>query len=179
MNSRKLTYFGLALVGVFCVVRATSGEVPLESVPKVDLSRYAGRWYEIARYPNRFERKCDSNVTATYTLRSDGKISVVNTCMTREGKLTQSSGWVKVVDQKTGSKLKVTFFWPFFGDYWIIDLSPNYEYAVIGEPSRKYLWILSRTTKMDDTLYAEIAGRLAAKGYDATKLDLERGKQSD
>jgi apolipoprotein D and lipocalin family protein len=87
MNSRKLIYLGLALVGVFSVVRAAFGEVPLESVPKVDLSRYTGRWFEIARYPNRFERKCDSNATATYSFRSDGKISVVNTCKTREGKL--------------------------------------------------------------------------------------------
>jgi apolipoprotein D and lipocalin family protein len=177
MNSRKLIYSGFALAGVFCAVRAVIGEAPLESVLKVDLSRYTGRWYEIARYPNRFERMCDSNVTATYALRSDGKISVANTCTTREGKLTQSHGWAKVVDQKSGSKLKVTFFWPFFGDYWIIDLSPNYEYAVVGEPSRKYLWILSRTAEMDDKLYAEIGGRLAAKGYDATKL--ERGKQTD
>jgi apolipoprotein D and lipocalin family protein len=73
MNSRKLIYLGLALVGAFSVIRAAFGEVPLESVPKVDLSRYTGRWYEIARYPNRFERKCDSNATATYSLRSDGK----------------------------------------------------------------------------------------------------------
>jgi len=177
MNSRKIIYLGLALVGAFSVIRAVFGEVPLKSVPKVDLSRYTGRWYEIAKYPNRFERKCDRNIYATYTLRSDGTISVVNTCTTREGKLTQSNGWAHVVDQRTNSKLKVTFFWPFFGDYWIIDLSPNYEYAVIGEPSRKYLWILSRTAKMDDKLYAEIAGRLAAKGYDASKL--ERGRQSD
>jgi apolipoprotein D and lipocalin family protein len=177
MNSRKLIYLGLALVGAFSVIRAAFGEAPLESVPKVDLSRYTGRWFEIARYPNRFERKCDSNASATYSLRSDGTISVVNRCKTREGKLTQSNGWAKVVDQKSCSKLKVTFFRPFFGDYWIIDLSPNYEYAVIGEPSRKYLWILSRTAKMDDKLYAEIAGRLAAKGYDASKL--ERGRQSD
>jgi apolipoprotein D and lipocalin family protein len=84
MNSRKLIYLGLALVGVFSVVRAAFGEVLLESVPKVDLSRYTGRWFEIAKYPNRFERKCDSNATATYSLRSDGKISVVNTCKTRE-----------------------------------------------------------------------------------------------
>src|SRR5665811_926612 len=92
MNSRKLIYSGLALVGAICVIRAAWGEAPLETVPKVDLSRYTGRWYEIARYPNRFERKCDSNVTAMYTLRSDGKVSVVNSCTTREGKLTQSSG---------------------------------------------------------------------------------------
>ena len=174
LNSRKLIYLGLALVGALSVARAGFGEVPLESVPKVDLSRYTGRWFEIARYPNRFERKCDSNVTATYTIRTDGKITVVNSCATHEGKLTQSSGWAKVVDQKTGSKLRVTFFWPFFGDYWIIDLGPNYEYAVIGEPSRKYLWILSRTPKMNDTLYAELTNRLADKGYDASKLERTR-----
>jgi apolipoprotein D and lipocalin family protein len=177
MSLRNLIYLGLVLMGAFSVVKAASSQVPLQSVPKVDLNRYTGRWYEIARYPNSFERKCDRNVTAAYTLRSDGKIGVVNTCTTSEGKFTQSKGWAKVVDQNTGSKLKVTFFWPFFGDYWIIDLSPNYEYAVVGEPSRKYLWILSRTAKMDDKLYAEITGRLAAKGYDAAKL--ERVRQTD
>jgi len=159
------------------MAQASSAQGPLQSVENVDLNRYTGRWYEIAKYPNRFEAKCDRNITATYALRSDGKISVVNACMTREGKLTQANGWAKVVDQKTGSKLKVTFFWPFFGDYWIIDLGPNYEYAVVGEPGRKYLWILSRTAKMDAKLYAEITGRLAANGYDATKL--EPVKQTD
>ncbi len=155
MTSRNLIHLGLVLLGAFPLVQSAFAQDPLQSVPKVDLNRYTGRWYEIAKYPNRFERKCDRNVTATYTLRSDGKIGVANACTTREGKLTQAEGWAKVVDQKTCSKLKVTFFWPFFGDYWIIDLSPNYEYAVIGEPSRKYLWILSRTAKMDDKLYTE------------------------
>jgi apolipoprotein D and lipocalin family protein len=146
--------------------------VALQTVSHVDLSRYIGRWYEIAKYPNRFERKCDRNVTASYAIRPDGKISVVNACTTREGKPTVSTGWAKVVDQKTGAKLKVTFFWPFFGDYWIIELGHNYEYAVVGEPGRKYLWILSRPPKMDDGIYAEVVSRLAAKGYDAAKLEL-------
>ena len=92
------------------MARAASSDSLLESVAKVDLNRYTGRWYEIAKYPNRFESKCDSNVTATYAIRPDGKISVVNSCATHEGKLTQSSGWAKVVDRETGSKLKVTFF---------------------------------------------------------------------
>lgn len=177
MKKRKLIYTGLLLTGVFVAVRAAFPEIPLETVPKVDLNRYIGRWYEIARYPNRFERKCDRNAMANYTLRADGKISVVNSCVTGDGKVTQSNGWAKVVDQQSAAKLKVTFFWPFFGNYWIIDLGPNYEYAVIGEPSRKYLWILSRTAKMSDELYAEITSRLAAKGYDAGKL--QRGKQTD
>lgn len=158
------------------MAKAAGNDVSLETVQKVDLNRYLGRWYEIAKYPNRFERKCERNVTANYALRPDGKISVVNACTTKEGKVTQSSGWAKVVDQNTSAKLKVTFFWPFFGNYWIIDLGANYEYAVVGEPSRKYLWILSRTPQMDDALYASITSRLADKGYDASKL--ERMKQA-
>ena len=159
------------------MVTAASAQAPLETVAKVDLNRYTGRWYEIAKYPNVFERKCDRDITATYTLRSDDKIGVVNACKTIDGKPSVASGWAKVVDATTGSKLKVTFFWPFFGNYWIIELGANYEYAVIGEPSRKYLWILSRTAKMDDKLYAEITSRLTAKGYDASKL--ERAKQTE
>lgn len=159
------------------MARAAKSDSPLESVAKVDLSRYLGRWYEIAKYPNRFERKCDRNVTANYAIRPDGKISVVNRCTTHEGKVTESSGWAKIVDPKTSAKLKVTFFWPFFGDYWIIDLGAHYEYAVVGEPSRKYLWILSRTPKLDDAVYAHITKRLADMGYDASKL--ERMKQTD
>jgi len=165
------------LFGAFFLARAADTNSPLETVPKVDLNRYLGRWYEIAKYPNRFERKCARNVTATYALRPDGKISVVNSCTTHDGKVSESKGWAKVVDPNTNSRLKVTFFWPFFGDYWIIDLGANYEYAVIGEPSRKYLWILSRTPKMDETLYAELTKRLAGHGYDASKL--ERMKQTD
>ena len=159
------------------MARAATGSSPLDTVAKVDLSRYVGRWYEIAKYPNRFERKCDRNVTATYAVRPDGKISVVNRCMKSDGTATESSGWAKVVDPKTNAKLKVTFFWPFFGDYWVIELGSKYEYAVIGEPSRGYLWILSRTPKMDDAVYAGITSRLASKGYDAAKL--ERMKQTD
>ncbi len=156
------------------MVQSALAQIPLETVAKVDLKRYTGRWYEIARYPNRFERKCDGNVTADYTQRADGKISVVNTCTTRDGKTAQSKGWAKIVDPKSDAKLKVTFFWPFFGDYWILELGPQYDYVVVGEPSRKYLWILSRTATMDDRLYAEVTGRLAAKGYDAGKLERTR-----
>lgn len=168
---------GLLLAGASSMAKAAAGDPVLETVSKVDLHRYLGRWYEIAKYPNRFESKCGSNVTANYDLRPDGKLSVVNKCMTYEGKMTESSGWAKVVDGQTNAKLKVTFFWPFFGDYWILELGQNYEYAVVGEPSRKYLWILSRTAKMDDAVYAGITSRLAAKGYDASKL--ERMKQGE
>ena len=123
---------------------------PLTTVDHVDLQRYVGKWYEIARYPNRFQRKCQSDTTATYTLREDGKVQVANACREKDGTMTTANGTAKVVDPKTNAKLKVTFFWPFYGDYWILGLGPDYQYAIVGEPDRKYLWILSRTPAMDE-----------------------------
>jgi len=143
---------------------------PLTTVPHVELQRYAGRWYEIARYPTRFEKDCDHDVTADYALQTNGKLSVINTCLTVAGKSKQSKGSAKIADASTNAKLKVTFFWPFYGDYWIIDLDPHYDYAVVGEPSRNYLWILSRKAKLSDATYNEIISRLPDKGYDASRL---------
>jgi len=143
----------------------------LKVVPFVDLSRYTGQWYEIARYPNRFQEGCVGS-RAEYTLRRDGKISVLNECYegSLSGKIRKAEGTARVVDKNTNAKLKVTFFRPFSGDYWIIDLGRDYEYAVVGHPERTYLWILSRTKKMDEDVFREILGRLTAKGYDVTKL---------
>lgn len=137
----------------------------LEVVPSVDLSKYVGRWYEIARLPNSFQKKCADSVTANYSLRPDGKIEVVNRCRKASGEYTTAKGKAKIVDKKTNAKLKVTFFWPFYGNYWILDLGPNYEYAVVGEPGRKYLWILSRSPAMDETLYQQLLKKMAARGF--------------
>ena len=142
----------------------------LQTVNAVDLSRYAGRWYEIARLPNRFEKKCADSVTATYTLRSDGKVEVVNRCRKENGKYTTATGKAKVVDKKTNAKLKVTFFWPFYGDYWILDLGPNYEYAVVGAPDRDYLWILSRTPQLDEQLVQRLLSNMATRGFATDKM---------
>ena len=142
----------------------------LEVVGAVDLSRYAGRWYEIARLPNRFEKKCADSVTATYTLRSDGKVDVVNRCRKANGEYTTAKGKAKIVDKKTNAKLKVTFFWPFYGDYWILDLGSNYEYAVVGAPNRDYLWILSRTPQLDEQLYQGLLAKMAARGFDTERI---------
>ena len=146
---------------------------PLDVVPFVDLNRYAGQWYEISRYPHRFQEGCVGS-RATYTLRTDGKIAVLNECHegSFSGKIRNAKGTAKVVDMKTNAKLKVSFFWPFYGDYWVIDLGKEYEYAVVGHPDRTYLWILSRTKKMDETVYQDILARLTAKGYDTAKLIL-------
>ncbi len=157
----------LALAGV-TTAHAASNELP--TVAKVDLKRYLGKWYEISKYPAWFEKDCDRDTTAEYSLKEDGDIEVVNSCTTKEGKRKVSKGTAKIVDSETNAKLKVTFFWPFYGKYWIIDLDPNYQWVVVGEPSRKYLWVLSRTPKLDDKLYREIADRLPAKGYDPVKL---------
>jgi len=142
----------------------------LEVVASVDLSRYVGRWYEIARLPNRFQKKCADSVTADYTLRSDGNIQVVNRCRKASGEFTTAKGKAKVVDKTTKAKLKVTFFWPFYGKYWILDLGPNYEYAVVGEPGRDYLWILSRNPQIDETLYQQLLAKMQARGFDTTRM---------
>ena len=159
------------------VIVPDSHKSELEVVSSVDLSRYVGRWYEIARLPNRFEKKCADSVTATYALRPDGKIEVVNRCRKSSGQYTTAKGKAKIVDKKTNAKLKVTFFWPFYGDYWILDLGSNYEYAVVGDPSREYLWILSRTPRIEEALYQQLLGKMAARGF-KTELMI-RTSQSD
>jgi len=145
---------------------------PLEVVPRVDVSRYMGTWYEIARFPHRFQEGCVAT-KATYTLREDGKVDVLNECRTEsiDGPVRTAKGTARVVDEKTNAKLKVTFFWPFYGDYWIIGLGDNYEYAVVGHPDRDYLWILSRTPSMDEALYNRIVERLQKEqAYDTSRL---------
>jgi apolipoprotein D and lipocalin family protein len=140
----------------------------LEVVPHVELEKYLGKWYEIAHLPAKFQEDCNET-TATYTLSKDGSISVLNQC-TKNGKMKQAKGKAKVVDKKSNAKLKVTFFWPFYGDYWIIKLGNNYDYSVVDTPNRKYLWILSRTPQMDDNLYSQIIEYVKSKGFDANKL---------
>lgn len=143
----------------------------LETVASVDLARYAGTWYEIASFPQWFQRGCTAT-TATYTLRPDGLIDVVNRCRkgSPEGPVASAHGRARVADPETNAKLEVSFFRPFWGDYWIIDLGEDYEYAVVGHPGRDYLWILSRTPSMPDDAYHAIVRRLAARGYDASRL---------
>ena len=161
--------FLLALITIFAAV-IDGRRNNLDVVPHVDLNRYVGHWYEIARLPNRFEKKCANSVTATYSLRTDGKIEVVNRCRKSSGDYTTAKGKAKVVDKTTNAKLKVTFFWPFYGDYWILDLGKNYEYAVVGAPNRKYLWILSRSPKMDETVYRQLLAKMAARGFKTEQM---------
>jgi len=145
------------------------------TVASVDLERYAGLWYEIARYPNSFQKDCEG-VTAEYTSRPDGKITVLNTC--RIGNERSSQGVARIVEGANGAKLKVKFApeWvPFAsGDYWILDLANDYSHALVGDPSGKYLWILSRTPQMPDATYAAITARAEQLGYQAAPLKRTR-----
>ena len=143
----------------------------LEVVENVDVERYMGKWYEIARYPNFFQdSECD-NTTAEYTLNDDGTVKVVNRCGPT-GTEQSIEGTARVVDTTTNAKLKVRFFGPFEGDYWIIELDPDYQWAVVGEPSRRFLWILSRTPTMDATVYNDILLQLPDKSYNPDRLML-------
>jgi apolipoprotein D and lipocalin family protein len=140
----------------------------LEVVPHLDLERYLGKWFEIAHLPFKFEDGC-SQITATYGLTGNGAVSVLNQCL-KNGKTKQSVGKAKIVDKATGAKLKVTFFWPFYGDYWVLKLGDNYEYSVVGTPNRRYLWILSRIPQMDNKLYNEILEFAKTKGFPVEKI---------
>jgi apolipoprotein D and lipocalin family protein len=154
------------------VVACRSAQPPLEVVAQLDLARYMGTWYEIASYPQRFQHGCVAT-QARYALRDDGRIAVVNECRdgSFDGALRRADGVAWIADpEESPAKLKVQFFWPFHGDYWIIELGPSYEYAVIGHPSREYLWILSRTPHLDADLYAQLLERIEAHGYALDRL---------
>jgi len=143
----------------------------LETVSYVDLNKYAGKWYEITSFPQRFQKGCYCT-TAEYTWSEKGYVIVENRCNKDSvtGKQSSIKGKAFVVKNSGNAKLKVQFFWPFTGKYWIIDLADDYTYAVVSHPNKKYLWILSRTSKMDETVYQQILSRLNEKGFDLSKL---------
>jgi apolipoprotein D and lipocalin family protein len=164
-----LLILGLVLVWPLC---GCAARCPLPVVEHVDVQRYVGKWYEIARYPAWFERNCVA-VTAEYTLRDDGKVAVVNRCRVRtlDGREKKATAVARVVDPQTNARLKVAFFWPFEGDYQIIMLDDDYRWAVVGEPRRGYLWILSRTPQLNAATYDAILARLPEFGYDPARLE--------
>jgi apolipoprotein D and lipocalin family protein len=177
----------LALVGLTLAIVVTgskgraqdSNPGPVEAVEAVDLDRYAGRWYEIARLPNRFQDDCACCVTATYTRRDDGRLTVVNQCREANGQEKGVTGEAKLADEKgPTSKLKVRFapgFLAFlgfvWGDYWVLDLDDDYTRVLVGAPDRKYLWVLSRTPTMDDEVYAALMETAAAMTFDVARVE--------
>lgn len=159
------------MIGGLAMIEARDPLPTLETVPNVDLTKYTGLWYEFARFPNRFEDAECTNVTAEYTLRPDGKITVVNSCfLPSKNKQKRVKGKAWVVDTTTNAKLKVSFFWPFSGNYWIIGLADDYSWALVGEPGRKYFWILTRSSVIEKPVLDKIAEIMIAKGFDPQKL---------
>lgn len=142
----------------------------LPTVKELDINKYAGKWYEIARLPNRFEKglKC---VSATYILKENNKIEVVNKGYSEnKNKFKDIKGTAWTPDSNFPGRLKVRFFWPFAGDYYIIALDDNYSYALVGDPSRKFLWILSKTKKLDDKTYDELLGTAKTNGFRVERM---------
>lgn len=150
--------------------RAASGNPPLPTVPYVDLQRYMGSWYEIARFEHTFQKGCIGS-SATYSLLPDGDVEVINRCTDeRDGSRREAKGRAWVVDPASNARLKVSFFWPFRGDYWIIDLGSQYDYVAVGAPNRDYLWILARQPALDAAVYGGILERMARLGFDVNRL---------
>lgn len=161
----------LALCGCGPTTTERLGLPPLETVASVDLGRYQGVWYEIASFPQRFQEGCEGT-TANYQPGEGGEIVVLNRCWKEgfDGPVTEATGRARVVNAETNAELEVSFFGPFWGDYWVIDLGEDYEYAVVGHPGRDYLWILSRTAHLEPEVYKAILERLTAKGYELDRL---------
>jgi len=164
-----ILFLTISTIAITMITKSHDPEIT--TVSSVDLKKYAGKWYEIAAYPQRFEKGCHCT-TAEYTLSDKGFVIVENRC--RKGSVNGKESYIKgkafVDDYTSNAKLKVQFFWPFRGKYWIIDLADDYSYAVVSHPNKKYLWILSRTPKMDAAIYQAIISRLQKKGFDTTKL---------
>lgn len=160
----------LILLLTACAAAPRGQTPPPRTVAHVDLDRYAGRWYEIAKIPNRFQKQCAGGTTAEYALRDDGRIDVVNRCTKADGTLDEARGVARVVDTATGAKLEVSFvrfLWRswFWGDYWVIGLDDDYRWAIVGHPERTYGWILSRTPALDEGTLQAIFTKLRAQGY--------------
>jgi apolipoprotein D and lipocalin family protein len=150
-----------------------------KTVDYVDLKKYVGLWYEIAKIPNRFQSQCVKGTTAKYTLNENGEIDVINSCTDKDNETDDANGLARVVDKKTNAKLEVSFVsffgWrPFWGDYWIIGLDENYQWAIVGTPNRKYGWILSRTPKLEAEILDKIFSILKEQEYNPKDFEMSK-----
>lgn len=164
----------LALLTTAILGPVAHGETQaVQSVGQIDLNRYAGKWYEIASFPMFFQRNCIADTTAEYALLPDGEVSVTNRCRTESG-FDQAVGRAWAPDAASTAQLKVSFFWPFRSDYWVVGLDKDYRWAVVGNPNRKYLWILSRTPQLPPAELERARAAARAQGYDLGQLNTTR-----
>lgn len=154
---------------------------PLEAITSLDVARYMGTWYEVAKYPNWFQKRCIANTSATYATQQNGMLQVVNRCQKEDGSMSEALGAAKQVGDAYSPKLEVRFapawlsFLPFvWGNYWVIDLDPQYQLAAVSEPSRKYLWILSRSKTVEPKAYEALLQRLKQKGFNLDAIEISK-----
>jgi len=184
LRTSFISIFGLLLIslGSFQAVAQQSDQA-VKTIASLDVPRYLGTWYEIAKFPNWFQKKCISNTKAVYTAKPDGNLRVLNSCKTENGETSEAEGLARQIGAKDSPKLEVRFapewlsFLPLvWGDYWVIDLDPQYQLAAVSDPSREYLWVLSRTPQLDPKVYADLLQRLQQQHFDIQKLELTSQK---
>ncbi|WP_296943240.1 lipocalin family protein [uncultured Massilia sp.] len=179
------TMIRFLLPALFCCAATAAAAAepapPVAAIPSLDVPRYMGTWYEIAKYPNRFQKQCASSTTATYTLEPDKTVRVVNRCLRADGRPDTAVGSARQVGAPTSAVLQVRFapawlsFLPMvWGDYWVVDLDPDYTLAAVSEPKREYLWILARTPAVPRAAYDALLARLRSRGFDLEKLEATR-----
>ena len=173
----KIALGGALLMGLSAATMVYAKDQPLKTVDKVELDRYLGVWYEVARKPLYFQKKCEKNVTATYTLNENGNVNVDNRCYSQDGKLEQSVGEAFIQNAPYNSKLKVSFLpsairWMPFGrgDYWVLKIDEDYQTVLVGEPGRKYMWVLSRTSQPNEQVVKEYLDYAKSVGYDLSDV---------
>lgn len=171
---------GIFFVALLLALQTTNGQAQtVTAVTDFDLNQYVGKWYEIARFPNKFQKQCVADVMATYVKRTDGDVDVINRCKNAAGAIEEAVGQGRVPDPGTKAKLKVRFAprwlsWlpTVWADYWVVDIAPDYSYAAVGDPTKKYLWILARKKEIADPVYQALMKRLANQGFDTSQLVL-------
>ncbi len=178
MNKISSIVFGVCLSVCCLAAHAQAADQPVKTIAALDVPRYLGTWYEIAKFPNWFQKKCVSNTQAVYSVRPDGNLKVLNSCKTADGEISQAEGTARQIGTKDSPKLEVRFapawlsFLPMvWGDYWVIDLDSQYQVAAVSDPRREYLWVLSRTPQIDQKIYDELLVRLKAQQFDIRKLE--------
>jgi len=176
LNLAKIT-FAMAIGTSSILTLAHAQTEPLQAVEKIELNKYLGTWHEVARKPLYFQRKCDSNVTANYSLNKNGNIKVDNSCYTNDGKFKQTIGEAFVQNAPSNSKLKVSFLPKIIrwlpvgrGDYWVLKIDENYETVLVGEPDKKYMWILSRSQQPQPEVVQEYLNYAESIGYDLSDV---------
>jgi apolipoprotein D and lipocalin family protein len=173
-----LALLALGLQAGFASPPAHAATDALQPIAALDVPRYMGTWHEVAKFPNGFQKKCASDTRADYSLLPNGRIQVINRCREADGSLSEAIGEARQLGAADSPRLEVRFapawlsFLPMvWGDYWVIDLDPEYRLVAVSEPSREYLWVLSRTPEVDAQAYQRLVERLAARGFEVGKLE--------